>query len=172
TSAISFGMDHGLELNNEVDLITRNGNEDIHSDDDVKTGLSSSITSSICSKLQYTRHVYSYLSDRSKIGVPNLKVKKRYLVSKFIVETFATNCCFYSVVDNSFDLRDANIHLIYPFIEWVVATGSTDKTVKLFDLRKISTALHTFDSHKRPLLGSVSQGKDVGGHCKAYEIGT
>ncbi|KAK4405061.1 WD-40 repeat-containing protein MSI1 [Sesamum angolense] len=32
--------------------------------------------------------------------------------------------------------------------EWVVATGSTDKTVKLFDMRKISTALHTFDCHK------------------------
>ncbi|KAL0335185.1 UNVERIFIED_CONTAM: WD-40 repeat-containing protein MSI1 [Sesamum radiatum] len=35
-----------------------------------------------------------------------------------------------------------------PFNEWVVATGSTDKTVKLFDMRKISTALHTFDCHK------------------------
>ncbi|GAY56948.1 hypothetical protein CUMW_175720 [Citrus unshiu] len=35
-----------------------------------------------------------------------------------------------------------------PFNEWILATGSTDKTVKLFDLRKISTALHTFDSHK------------------------
>ena len=35
-----------------------------------------------------------------------------------------------------------------PFNEWVVATGSTDKTVKLFDLRKIDTSLHTFDCHK------------------------
>ncbi|KAI9122481.1 hypothetical protein K1719_006321 [Acacia pycnantha] len=35
-----------------------------------------------------------------------------------------------------------------PFNEWVVATGSTDKTVKMFDLRKINTALHTFDCHK------------------------
>lgn len=35
-----------------------------------------------------------------------------------------------------------------PFNEWVLATGSTDKTVKLFDMRRISTALHTFDSHK------------------------
>ncbi|KAF9622780.1 hypothetical protein IFM89_034015 [Coptis chinensis] len=77
TSAISFSVDHGLELNNEVDLIIRNGNEDIHSDDDIKTGLSSSITSSICSKLQYT----NYLSDRSKIGVPNLKAKKREVTS-------------------------------------------------------------------------------------------
>ncbi|KAG2310857.1 hypothetical protein Bca4012_025362 [Brassica carinata] len=35
-----------------------------------------------------------------------------------------------------------------PLTEWVVATGSTDKTVKLFDLRKLSSAVHTFDSHK------------------------
>ncbi|XP_047951341.1 WD-40 repeat-containing protein MSI1 isoform X2 [Salvia hispanica] len=35
-----------------------------------------------------------------------------------------------------------------PFNEWVLATGSTDKTVKLFDMRKLSTALHTFDCHK------------------------
>ncbi|KAL9690076.1 hypothetical protein QQ045_010469 [Rhodiola kirilowii] len=35
-----------------------------------------------------------------------------------------------------------------PFNEWVVATGSTDKTVKLFDLRNLSKALHVFDSHK------------------------
>ncbi|XP_023770617.1 WD-40 repeat-containing protein MSI1 [Lactuca sativa] len=31
-----------------------------------------------------------------------------------------------------------------PFNEWKLATGSTDKTVKLFDLRKLTTALHTF----------------------------
>lgn len=35
-----------------------------------------------------------------------------------------------------------------PFNEWVVATGSTDKTVRLFDIRKIDSVLHTFDSHK------------------------
>ncbi|PPS08226.1 hypothetical protein GOBAR_AA12433 [Gossypium barbadense] len=43
---------------------------------------------------------------------------------------------------------EVNCLAFNPFNEWVVATGSTDKTVKLFDLRKISTALHTFDSHK------------------------
>nr|GLL45582.1 WD-40 repeat-containing protein MSI1 [Ipomoea trifida] len=32
-----------------------------------------------------------------------------------------------------------------PFNEWVVATGSADKKVKLFDLRKISSALHTLE---------------------------
>ncbi|KAI8021931.1 WD-40 repeat-containing protein MSI1 [Camellia lanceoleosa] len=35
-----------------------------------------------------------------------------------------------------------------PFNEWVVVTASTDKTVKLFDLFKLSTALHTFNCHK------------------------
>lgn len=43
---------------------------------------------------------------------------------------------------------EVNCLAFNPFNEWVVATGSTDKTVKLFDLRKISTALHTFDAHK------------------------
>ncbi|KAG0498960.1 hypothetical protein HPP92_003651 [Vanilla planifolia] len=43
---------------------------------------------------------------------------------------------------------EVNCLAFNPFNEWVVATGSTDKTVKLFDLRKITTALHTFDCHK------------------------
>ncbi|KAL0422319.1 UNVERIFIED_CONTAM: WD-40 repeat-containing protein MSI1 [Sesamum latifolium] len=43
---------------------------------------------------------------------------------------------------------EVNCLAFNPFNEWVVATGSTDKTVKLFDMRKISSALHTFDCHK------------------------
>ncbi|PWZ56571.1 hypothetical protein Zm00014a_031834 [Zea mays] len=43
---------------------------------------------------------------------------------------------------------EVNCLAFHPFNEWVVATGSTDKTVKLFDLRKIDTSLHTFDCHK------------------------
>ncbi|EMS68082.1 WD-40 repeat-containing protein MSI1 [Triticum urartu] len=43
---------------------------------------------------------------------------------------------------------EVNCLAFNPFNEWVVATGSTDKTVKLFDLRKIDTSLHTFDCHK------------------------
>ncbi|XP_064963847.1 WD-40 repeat-containing protein MSI1-like [Musa acuminata AAA Group] len=35
-----------------------------------------------------------------------------------------------------------------PFNEWVVATGSADKTVKLFDLRKLENAVYTLDWHK------------------------
>lgn len=34
-----------------------------------------------------------------------------------------------------------------PFNEWIVATGSADKTVTLFDLRNVTTKLHTFESH-------------------------
>ncbi|TVU18587.1 hypothetical protein EJB05_34694, partial [Eragrostis curvula] len=44
--------------------------------------------------------------------------------------------------------RGVNCLAFNPFNEWVVATGSTDKTIKLFDLRKIDTSLHTFDWHK------------------------
>ncbi|MFS7985823.1 WD-40 repeat-containing protein MSI1 [Helianthus anomalus] len=43
---------------------------------------------------------------------------------------------------------EVNCLAFNPFNEWVLATGSTDKTVKLFDLRKLNTALHTFDCHK------------------------
>nr|XP_043623000.1 WD-40 repeat-containing protein MSI1-like [Erigeron canadensis] len=35
-----------------------------------------------------------------------------------------------------------------PFNEWLVATGSTDSTVKLFDLRKFVAPLHTFKRHE------------------------
>ncbi|CAN6812482.1 unnamed protein product [Brassica oleracea] len=50
-----------------------------------------------------------------------------------------------SVVAHSMEV---NCLAFNPINEWVVATGSTDKTVKLFDLRKLTSALHTFDSHK------------------------
>jgi WD40 repeat protein len=35
-----------------------------------------------------------------------------------------------------------------PFNEWILATASGDATIKLFDLRKLSRSLHTFDSHE------------------------
>ncbi|URE23735.1 Histone-binding protein RBBP4 or subunit C of CAF1 complex [Musa troglodytarum] len=34
-----------------------------------------------------------------------------------------------------------------PFNEWILATASADTTIKLFDLRKLTTSLHTFSSH-------------------------
>ncbi|KAF8083786.1 hypothetical protein N665_0751s0004 [Sinapis alba] len=50
-----------------------------------------------------------------------------------------------SVVAHSMEV---NCLAFNPLNEWIVATGSTDKTVKLFDLRKLNNALHTFDRHK------------------------
>ncbi|OVA19828.1 WD40 repeat [Macleaya cordata] len=34
-----------------------------------------------------------------------------------------------------------------PFNEWILATASSDMTVNLFDLRKLTTALHSFSGH-------------------------
>ncbi|MQL89935.1 hypothetical protein Taro_022524, partial [Colocasia esculenta] len=34
-----------------------------------------------------------------------------------------------------------------PWNEWILATASADTTVNLFDLRKLTTSLHTFSSH-------------------------
>lgn len=34
-----------------------------------------------------------------------------------------------------------------PFSEWILATGSSDKTVALWDLRKLSKKLHSFEQH-------------------------
>ncbi|RZR72203.1 hypothetical protein BHM03_00011161 [Ensete ventricosum] len=44
---------------------------------------------------------------------------------------------------------DVNCLAFNPFNEWVVATGSADKTVKLFDLRKLENAVYTLDCHKQ-----------------------
>ncbi|KAK6121301.1 hypothetical protein DH2020_044952 [Rehmannia glutinosa] len=46
------------------------------------------------------------------------------------------------------EVPEVNCLAFNPFNEWVIATGSTDKTVKLFDMRKISTPLYTFECHK------------------------
>jgi WD40 repeat protein len=35
-----------------------------------------------------------------------------------------------------------------PFNEWILATASGDTTINLFDMRKLSRSLHTFDSHE------------------------
>ncbi|CAG7892297.1 histone-binding protein MSI1-like [Brassica rapa] len=43
--------------------------------------------------------------------------------------------------------REVNCLAFNPLNEWIVATGSTDKTVKVFDLRRLSSALHSLDGH-------------------------
>ncbi|KAG0502106.1 hypothetical protein HPP92_002178 [Vanilla planifolia] len=39
-----------------------------------------------------------------------------------------------------------------PFNEWILATASADTSVKLFDLRKLTSSLHTFYSHSKSVL--------------------
>eukprot|EP00249_Psilotum_nudum_P016540 c25873_g1_i2 orf=449-1723(-) len=42
---------------------------------------------------------------------------------------------------------EVNCLAFNPFNEWVLATGSADRTVALFDLRKLTKPLHTFSNH-------------------------
>ncbi|KAL6846044.1 hypothetical protein ACP4OV_023492 [Aristida adscensionis] len=44
--------------------------------------------------------------------------------------------------------KEVNSLSFNPFNEWILATASGDATIKLFDLRKLSRSLHTFDSHE------------------------
>ena len=53
---------------------------------------------------------------------------------------------FELVLPNLFHLQ-VNCLAFNPFNEWVLATGSADKTVALYDLRKITKPLHTFSNH-------------------------
>ncbi|KAF7487692.1 Histone-binding protein RBBP4 [Sarcoptes scabiei] len=45
-------------------------------------------------------------------------------------------------------LAEVNCLSFNPFSEYILATGSADKTVALWDLRNIKVKLHTFTSHK------------------------
>uniref|UniRef100_A0A0A9DQV6 Nfc104 n=1 Tax=Arundo donax TaxID=35708 RepID=A0A0A9DQV6_ARUDO len=44
--------------------------------------------------------------------------------------------------------KEVNSLSFNPFNEWILATASGDATIKLFDSRKLSRSLHTFDSHE------------------------
>ncbi|KAK9138420.1 hypothetical protein Sjap_009014 [Stephania japonica] len=43
--------------------------------------------------------------------------------------------------------KEVNYLSFNPFNEWILATASSDTTLNLFDLRKLSSALHSFSSH-------------------------
>ncbi|KAK1404509.1 WD-40 repeat-containing protein MSI1 [Heracleum sosnowskyi] len=62
---------------------------------------------------------------------------------------------------------EVNCLAFNPFNEWVLVTGSTDSTVKLFDLRKLSNAVHTLDSHKEEIfqVGWSPQHETMLGSC-------
>ena len=42
---------------------------------------------------------------------------------------------------------EVNCLAFNPFNQWILATGSADKTVALFDIRNLGARLHTFESH-------------------------
>ncbi|XP_024541971.1 WD-40 repeat-containing protein MSI1 [Selaginella moellendorffii] len=44
--------------------------------------------------------------------------------------------------------NEVNCLAFNPLNEWVLATGSADKTVALFDMRKLTSPLHTFVNHR------------------------
>lgn len=43
---------------------------------------------------------------------------------------------------------EVNCLAFNPFSEYILATGSADKTVAMWDLRNLSMKLHSFESHK------------------------
>ncbi|XP_010266834.1 PREDICTED: WD-40 repeat-containing protein MSI2-like [Nelumbo nucifera] len=43
--------------------------------------------------------------------------------------------------------KEVNYLSFNPFNEWILATASSDTTINLFDLRKLTTALHSFSAH-------------------------
>jgi len=51
---------------------------------------------------------------------------------------------------HSVDAHEAEVNCLSfnPYSEFILATGSADKTVALWDLRNLKLKLHTFDSHK------------------------
>lgn len=42
------------------------------------------------------------------LGVSNMSTMQVLGFQTFVTEAFATNCCLYSVLDKSFEFRDAN----------------------------------------------------------------
>uniref|UniRef100_A0A0D6QYT2 Histone-binding protein RBBP4-like N-terminal domain-containing protein n=1 Tax=Araucaria cunninghamii TaxID=56994 RepID=A0A0D6QYT2_ARACU len=82
------------------------------------------------------------------------------------VRTSGANKPAQSVVGH---IGEVNCLAFNPFNEWVVATGSADRTVKLFDLRKISNALHAFSCHKEEVfqIGWSPQNETILASCSA-----
>jgi histone-binding protein RBBP4 len=82
------------------------------------------------------------------------------------LRTSAANKPLHSVVAHQ---GEVNCLAFNPFNEWVLATGSADRTVKLFDLRKITSALHTFSCHKEEVfqIGWSPKNETILASCSA-----
>lgn len=63
---------------------------------------------------------------------------------KLMIWDLRTNKFQHSVVVHENEVNNLSFN---PFNEWIVATASSDTTVGLFDLRKLSSPLHAFSSH-------------------------
>ena len=56
---------------------------------------------------------------------------------------------------------EVNCLAFNPFSEYILATGSADKTVAMWDLRNLKMKLHSFESHK----DEIFQVRVREGHC-------
>lgn len=75
-----------------------------------------------------------------------------------VVASFDTNCrvCLIRRCNNTskpshtVDAHTAEVNCLSfnPYSEFILATGSADKTVALWDLRNLKLKLHSFESHK------------------------
>ena len=56
----------------------------------------------------------------------------------------------YSKAQHMIDAHAAEVNCLAfnPFSEYILATGSADKTVAMWDLRNLAMKLHSFESHK------------------------
>ena len=50
--------------------------------------------------------------------------------------------------DINISITQVNCLSFNPYSEFILATGSADKTVALWDLRNLKLKLHSFESHK------------------------
>ena len=53
-----------------------------------------------------------------------------------------------------------------PYSEFILATGSADKTVALWDLRNLKVKLHSFESHKDEIFQVIN---NLGNHL-CYKV--
>ena len=70
---------------------------------------------------------------------------------------FVIDCCSWDTRSNTHskpshtvDAHTAEVNCLSfnPYSEFILATGSADKTVALWDLRNLKLKLHSFESHK------------------------
>lgn len=97
--------------------------------------------------------IFGSVSDDQKLMMWVLFFKKNYLVLILLLlmhnswDTRGTNA---SKAQHIIDAHSAEVNCLAfnPFSEYILATGSADKTVAMWDLRNLTMKLHSFESHK------------------------